>query len=105
MYDKVRRFLSYSQKTHGGCSNTPSPPAGRGLMTPGDLTFDLTKTVAKVISSLFLTLFRTPLSPYRYVAQEPSWKGVFNPPPHTHTPAGRVIPGPQAGRGLKGEIE
>ena len=34
--------------------------------------FDLTKKVAEVISSLFLTLFRRPSFPYRYVAQEPS---------------------------------
>ena len=41
-------------------------------MTSGDLTFDLTKKVIEVISSLFFTLFRTPPIPYRYVAQEPS---------------------------------
>ena len=41
-------------------------------MTSGDLTFDLTKKVTEVISSLFLTLFRTPPVPYGYVAQEPS---------------------------------
>ena len=42
------------------------------LMTSSDLTLDLTKKVTDVISSLFLTLFRTPPFPYRYVAQEPS---------------------------------
>ena len=41
-------------------------------ITSGDLTFDLTKKVTELISSLILTLFRTPPSPYRYVAQEPS---------------------------------
>ena len=41
-------------------------------MTSGDLTFGLTKKVTKVISSLFLTLFRTPPFPYRYVAQKPN---------------------------------
>ena len=34
-------------------------------MTSGDLTFDLTKKVTYVISSIFLTLFRTPPFPYR----------------------------------------
>ena len=42
------------------------------LVTSGDLTFDLTQKMTEVFSSLFLTLFRLPLTACRYVAQEPS---------------------------------
>ena len=65
-------------------------------MTSGDLTFDLTKKLTEVISSLFLTLFRTPPSAYRYVAQEPSYKGgCSNTPPQQ----GVEIQDPQQGAG------
>ena len=66
-------------------------------MTSGDLTFDLTKKVTDVISSLFLTLFRTP--PFVRVSLRgpgAELEGGCSTPP----PAGRGNPGPPAGRGL-----
>ena len=63
-------------------------------MTSGDLTFDLTKKVTEVISSLFLTLFRTPPFPYRYVAQGAELEGGVKPPQK-----GMEIQDPQRGAG------
>ena len=43
-------------------------------MTSGDLNFDLTEKLTEVFPSLFLPLFRLPLTVCRYVAQEPSYR-------------------------------
>ena len=42
-----------------------------GILTPGDVNFDLSQKMTEMISKLFFASFRTPFSVLFYDAQEP----------------------------------